>query len=146
MNATALLTPNAERLINALTHWIPIEDSLSDLIDNSLTAGATGVLLGLMMETLSKSCEDDGSGMSASELREAMRFESKSVDPASLGKFGLGLKLASLGYSDELTVASRKNGRAVGMRWTVKNIARGWVCEKLSAEQAKSLLDSRPRL
>ena len=39
---------------------------------------------------------DDGSGMSASELREAMRFGSgKSVDPASLGKFGLGLKLAS---------------------------------------------------
>ena len=46
MKLLALLSPNSERLINALSHiGYSIEDSLSDLIDNSLTAGATGVLV-----------------------------------------------------------------------------------------------------
>ena len=148
MTALTQLTPNSARLIEALSHiGYSIEDSLSDLIDNSLTAGSSGILLRFVHDGNHLQqivVADDGSGMTAGELREAMRFGSKkSLDPASLGKFGLGLKLASLSYCDELTVFSRKNGRAVGMRWTVENIGSGWNCEKLTSKEAKKGLDLR---
>ena len=51
---------------------------------------------------------DDGNGMSSEELNEAMRFGTKrEYDDDELGKFGLGLKTASISQCRRLTVASR---------------------------------------
>jgi signal transduction histidine kinase len=54
---------------------------------------------------------DDGAGMDAAQLRNAMRFGSaERVDHTSLGKFGLGLKLSSFSQARKLTVVSRPDG------------------------------------
>ena len=57
---------------------------------------------------------DNGVGMTPTEIREAMRFGSnRSYESDDLGKFGLGLKTASLSQSDSLTVSSRSSQKKV---------------------------------
>ena len=57
---------------------------------------------------------DDGKGMSEQELLNAMKFGSSSPletrDPNDLGRFGLGLKTASLSQCKQLTVATKSPG------------------------------------
>ena len=78
-----------------------------------------------------------GRGMSADDLRNAMRFGSKErLDSASLGKFGLGLKVASFSHARTLTVVSSRGGVFSGRRWTLEGIRRNWECETLSSRQA----------
>ena len=58
---------------------------------------------------------DDGAGMTAGALNEALRFGSRrTYSKRDLGKFGLGLKTASLSQCTKVTVlsrAARKNRR-----------------------------------
>jgi hypothetical protein len=68
---------------------------------------------------------DDGCGMTAGELREAMRFGTRrSYAEDDLGRFGLGLKSASLSQCRRLTVASRKTsiGRLNLAQWDLDHI------------------------
>ena len=60
---------------------------------------------------------DDGIGMTADALDEAMRYGSDAAyDERALGHFGLGLKTASLSQCRRLTVASRIRICAAGSR------------------------------
>ena len=58
---------------------------------------------------------DNGIGMDEEELEVAMRYGSKSSlearDESDLGRFGLGLKMASLSQCRCLTVATKKDGK-----------------------------------
>src|SRR5262249_8099019 len=69
-----------------------------------------------------------GTGLKPDELREAMRFgANRDYDPDDLGKFGLGLKTASLSQCQRLSVASRWNhDRAdiVAYSWDLDHIER----------------------
>ena len=126
--------PNARRLVLALRQiGYSLEQALSDLIDNSINAGATTVLIRFVHDwekIHSVVIADDGNGLSPAGLREAMRFGSGDEPEAtSLGKYGLGLKLASLSHARTLTVLSRLNRRNCGRRWTVDGISRGWSCD-----------------
>jgi hypothetical protein len=63
---------------------------------------------------------DDGDGMTPSELTEAMRHgrnPSDARDPNDLGRFGLGLKTASLSQCRRLIVVSKKDGLTSGRAW-----------------------------
>ena len=64
---------------------------------------------------------DDGHGMSPSELTDAMRHGSGNPahhrDASDLGRFGLGLKTASLSQCRKLTVVSKKDGIVSARRW-----------------------------
>jgi hypothetical protein len=57
---------------------------------------------------------DNGCVMNADELETAMRYGSQNPndkrDATDLGRFGLGLKTASLSQCRTLTVASKKDG------------------------------------
>ena len=139
--------PSASRLIAALSQiGYRLEDSIADLVDNSISAGASEVLIRFEHdeENIQRiMIVDNGHGMSRSRLREAMRFGSeKSDESISLGKFGLGMKLASLSYCDDLTVSTRKNRRGAARRWTVSNISSGWNCEVLTASSARSAISA----
>ena len=143
-----VMQPDPGRLIGALSHiGYRLEDSLSDLVDNAVSAGATQVLIRFLHDgehVREILVADNGTGMTGNEVSEAMRFGSvKSSDPLSLGKFGLGMKLASMSYCDELSVYTRKNGSASGRCWTVDGIAAGWMCETIDAPESKEVL-SRP--
>ena len=111
------------------------ETALADLIDNSLAAGARSVEIRLdwregdpLVEIL-----DDGAGMGFERLIEAMRFGGEGPDADregdDLGRFGLGLKTASLSQCRELTVASRRDRTVARLAWDVDRVSDGWCAD-----------------
>lgn len=103
--------------------------ALADLIDNSIAAGAqtVAILFTSMPEPL-VAVVDNGAGMDEATLVSAMRFGSR--DPraertgADLGRFGLGLKTASLSQCRRLTVASLCNGGFAVAVWDLDECER----------------------
>jgi hypothetical protein len=98
--------------------------ALADLVDNSIAAGAHQIAISFRPVTEpSLVLTDDGCGMDQAELVEAMRFGSR--DPREpragmdLGRFGLGLKTASLSQCRRLTVVSLKDGAVAAARWDI---------------------------
>ena len=101
MRDTVVL-PNAPILVES-TRAIgySFESALADIIDNSIGKGAKNIkILFDSTETQYVAVIDDASGMNERELISAMRYGSKSSlderDQYDLGRFGLGLKTASL--------------------------------------------------
>jgi hypothetical protein len=120
-----IVAPRASALIEALRAvGYTVQTAVADLIDNSITAGATTVWLDFVWAGRESfiSLADDGTGMSADELTEAMRAGNRNPlevrSPEDLGRFGLGLKTASFSQGRRLTVASKTRGsRAAVRRW-----------------------------
>ncbi|GAA1939026.1 ATP-binding protein [Agromyces allii] len=90
------------------------ETAIADLIDNSIDAGAHNVLVrfvGRGGAIVGLRVVDDGKGMDASSIDEAMTFAKKrAYGSGDLGHFGLGLKAASLSQADVLRVYSLRHG------------------------------------
>jgi hypothetical protein len=93
--------------------------ALADVVDNSIAAGATKIDVRVVFEGAASRVVivDDGHGMDESQLEEALRFGSRrEYSSSDLGKFGLGLKTASLSQGRRLTVISRsERGVAHGL-------------------------------
>ncbi len=112
--------------------------AIADLVDNAITAGASTIAIRIAPPKTTTDAgfvtvEDDGSGMSADRLAEAMRWGGNGPDqkrrPDDLGRFGLGMKTASFSMGTRLTVASRATAGAplVVLRWDLEHVARaGW--------------------
>ena len=89
-----------------------LPDAVCDLIDNSIAAGARNIWLNFHWAGAESwaSILDDGSGMSEPELVDAMRIGSRSPretrEPSDLGRYGLGLKTASISQARSLTVST----------------------------------------
>ena len=84
--------------------------SVADIVDNSIEANASLVTIDIEFDGDDSwvRIADNGSGMRPDELREAMRYgANREYDLDDLGKFGLGLKTASLSQCQVLSVASR---------------------------------------
>ena len=107
------LVPSARRLINSLRDLgYDFAQAVADLIDNSIEAGASRVSIDVEFEGDDSwvRIADDGKGMSPEELREAMRYGAeRDYHDGDLGKFGLGLKTASMSQCQRLSVATRWN-------------------------------------
>lgn len=122
--------------------------ALADLIDNSITANATDVAI--LFEPgesdVTVRIRDNGVGMTRDTLIAAMRPASTNPDsardPADLGRFGWGLKSASLSQARVLTVVTWRDGAINAARWDIDDID-GWAMEVMSGEGASDLL-SRP--
>lgn len=122
------------------------ESALADVIDNSIGKNATVV----HVEFSSKDPQyvaiiDDACGMDAEELETAMRYGSKSSldtrDPHDLGRFGLGLKTASMSQCRRLTVITKKDGRMHAACWDLDVIAEkgNWVLINYTAGEISKL-------
>lgn len=92
--------------------------AILDLIDNAVSAKATNVWVDYIKDTKGRYkiiIADNGCGMERNELIESMRIASS--DPTvmrkgkDLGKFGLGMKLASFSQTDRFSVVSKSNGK-----------------------------------
>jgi hypothetical protein len=122
-----------------------LADSLSDLVDNSIDAGARNVLIRVYKlgdRLVRVAVIDDGQGMEGDDLREAMRLGRSNKPSTSLGKYGIGLKAASLSHAGILTVASRtRHAAAEAVRYTVAGIEDGWKLDVLDSSSAAELLD-----
>lgn len=102
--------------------------AVADLVDNSIEAHATLIAIDVEFDGDDSwvRIADNGRGMTPPELREALRYGAdREYDEADLGKFGLGLKTASLSQCQRLTVASRANpdrANIVALCWDLEHI------------------------
>lgn len=104
--------PSAARLLGSLRDLgYDFVNAVADLIDNSVSAGASHVDVTIAFDGPASwvRIADDGSGMTGAAVSEAMRLGSGVREYArdDLGKFGLGLKTASLSQARAITVATR---------------------------------------
>jgi hypothetical protein len=145
MGTQERLPPNYAKLDVALRSiGYTFEAAVADILDNSIDAKATRVLVRLIMKPdgfLDLAIWDDGNGMDEATLREAMRFGADvSQEIERLGKFGLGLKLASLSQAKEVSVLTAKNGRLSGRAWLEKGIASGFTSTIFDADECEKLI------
>ncbi len=123
-----------------------LQTAIADIIDNSISAKASNVDIHFNTTNPTHlAIIDDGTGMSAPEVTDAMRLAGKS-SPAdrrktALGRFGLGLKTASLSQCRTLTVVSRKDGEACAYRWSLDHLVKAgrWALLELSQEEIRQL-------
>ena len=103
--------------------------AIADLIDNSISAGAT--LVEIQFEWGGDDSwvriADNGNGMSDPELETAMRLGAQDPRsarrPGDLGRFGMGLKTASFSQARILTVASKTAGDTrCCLRWDLDDL------------------------
>lgn len=126
-------------------------DAVADVIDNSISAGAKNIRV-LFPKTPDESpfvgILDDGHGMSDKELLRAMCYGSQSNEKDreenDLGRFGLGMKSASLSQCKIMTVVSRKNNITSAYRWDYDEVSKNsnggkWYVLKLSEDEIKEL-------
>lgn len=90
------------------------EEAISDLIDNSITAESSFIQVKIEWNSGVPFLEifDDGKGMDLYDLVKAFKLGSKNPreerNPLDLGRFGFGLKTASISQARRLTVSSKK--------------------------------------
>jgi Histidine kinase-, DNA gyrase B-, and HSP90-like ATPase len=134
------MIPSARRLMQSLRDiGYDTPSAIADLVDNSIDADARNINVSVAAEGKSSwiRVADDGAGMTASRLDEAMRYgSSRSYGEEDLGAFGLGLKTASLSQCRRLTVASRTaaRGKIEVRRWDLDRVARrdAWELQRLT--------------
>lgn len=141
------LPPSAPDLLESMRAiGYSFEAALADLIDNSIAAEARNINV-----RFSVSGEpyvaiiDDGTGMYPADLTRAMRHGSRNPgqerDAIDLGRFGLGLKTASLSQCRKLTVVSLRDGVLSARRWDLEYIAIrcDWILLNIPEHEARNL-------
>jgi hypothetical protein len=129
------ITPGAHALIESLRGFgYSPETAIADLIDNSITAGAGKVEIDINWNEGGPSAAilDDGHGMDEPSLTEAMRLGGSGPQinrqATDLGRFGMGLKTASLSQCRRLLVITKTERQICALGLDVELITkRGWV-------------------
>lgn len=126
MSTIKTITPPATSLLKGLRAiGYNFSTAVADLIDNSITAKAKNIKLysDPLEDEPYFAILDDGCGMNYNELENAMIFgsdrEGKVDCEEDLGRFGLGLKSASLSQCKKLIVVSKKYGRIHAMSYDI---------------------------
>lgn len=141
------VVPSARRLTDSLRDigYEPVT-AVADLIDNSISAGSRIVTVDLVSDG-EDSCiriSDDGGGMDRSTAVEALRFGTRrGYSEKDLGRFGLGLKTASLSMGRRLTVVSRRapvNDRRISVRLDLDEVEEldRWVVRVLAPSSLRA--------
>lgn len=132
MHDDDVVVPSPSALLDSLrSEGYEFESAIADIIDNSLAAKAKIVEVTIYASGRESwvSIADDGHGMDAMAIKEAMRLggvgPSEKRGGDDLGRFGLGLKTASLSQCGCLTVFSRTKGGEIVIRsWDMETVAR----------------------
>ena len=142
-----ILLPSAPILVESTRSiGYSFEAALADIIDNSISKRATDIRV--MYSAISPqyvAVVDNGCGMSANELETAMRYGSKSSldarDADDLGRFGLGLKTASMSQCRKLTVISKKSDVISAACWDLDVVIEreDWVLIKYNTAETDAL-------
>jgi hypothetical protein len=105
------VTPSASRLTESLRDiGYDFPAAVADIVDNSVAADARNVEVDIEFDGAYSRVfiADDGRGMTPAALTEALRYGTRrTYDSSDLGRFGLGLKTASLSQCRCVTVVSR---------------------------------------
>lgn len=123
-NNTYELLPNAKMLLASLRSvGYTEETAIADIVDNSISSGASKIQLQFDWDNKRIILADNGVGMNNDELLESMKIGS--ADPAEyrnqndLGRFGMGMKTASFSLGKRLLVISKQNGNIVNAEWNL---------------------------
>ena len=141
-------TPEAGSLVGSMRSMgYSFESAVADIIDNSVTAGSSEIRIFFPSDP--SHCYvavlDNGCGMSNKELHTAMRYGSTACEEDraenDLGRFGLGMKAASLSQCRVMTVVSKKKGRLSAYQWDYNKIKgqRKWLMLEYSIDELKKL-------
>ncbi|MCL1827396.1 MAG: ATP-binding protein [Candidatus Cloacimonetes bacterium] len=122
------IPPDAPMLIESTRSiGYTLEAAIADIIDNSISAEARKIEISYF--PIGKpyiAIFDNGIGMTAEKLTEAMRFGSSNPnnvrDSNDLGRFGLGMKTASLSQCQCLTVISKQKDNISARQWDLNHI------------------------
>jgi hypothetical protein len=136
------LIPSAKRLMLSLRDMgYDFVQAVADIIDNAIAAGASVVKVDVQYsaEASYVRIADNGHGMNPQGIREALRYGSNTTyREDDLGRFGLGLKTASLSQCRRLTVASRTSETRADLTayaWDIDHIEKTDRWEILSVNQ-----------
>lgn len=123
-----------------------LEPAIADLIDNSIDAQASDVLVRLVYDRKGVHrvfIVDNGRGMSETLLTQAMQFGAELPhQPKDLGKYGIGLKAASLSQCKVFSVITCSHGNISGRRWSSESVGGDgdWNCDKLSLPACREMI------
>ena len=141
--------PKADMLMGSMRSMgYSFESAIADVIDNSISAGCSFVSIFFPTDSFQKQAVgilDDGCGLSREELFEAMCYGSSSSEAtraeSDLGRFGLGLKAASLSQCRVLTVVSVQDGEVCAYSWDYNYILKHkkWYVNELTSEEIEKL-------
>lgn len=122
------------------------ESAVADLVDNSLSAQASAIDIRFSpFDEPFVAILDNGTGMLPPGLTSAMRHGSQNPtlkrDEKDLGRFGLGLKTASLSQCRRMTVVSLRDGILSGRCWDLDYVAirQDWMLLQLSEDHIRHL-------
>lgn len=141
------LPPYAPNLIESTRSiGYSFEMALADIVDNSISNFADRVDVRFSDETEPfVAVIDDGTGMTAGELEAAMRYGSVSSqaerETTDLGRFGLGLKMASMSQCRRLTVITKCRGKMAAAQWDLDRIleTKEWSLATFSGDELQKL-------
>lgn len=141
--------PQADQLMGSMRHMgYSFESAVADVIDNSISASCENVHLMFPTDRMAPLCMgilDDGYGMSSDALFEAMRYGCSSSEDEratdDLGRFGLGMKSASLSQCRILTVVSVHEGKMSAYTWNYNVILKKkkWIVLELNQLEIEKL-------
>ena len=102
--------------------------AIADIIDNSIAACSKTIdIFFFPVGDAYIAILDDGVGMDSNDIDIAMQYGSKDPldirDKRDLGRFGLGLKTASLSQCRVLTVISKKGNSIEARRWDIDYVS-----------------------
>lgn len=144
---TKSLPPYAPTLIES-TRAIgySLEVAVADIIDNSIAANAKNVdIFFFPIDGAYIAILDNGKGMTQEEIDIAMQYGSKNPaeerDKKDLGRFGLGLKTASLSQCRCLTVISKQGDNLEGRQWDIDHVTEvgDWSLNVLDEEDIQQI-------
>jgi hypothetical protein len=126
-----------------------IEEAVADLIDNSLTAEATIITIFLNWNNGNPIFKliDNGHGMSENKLIESFKLGSIEQRNANdLGRFGFGMKTASLSQAKELIVISKPRDGIACLRSLdlnfISKLKNKWNLKYLNIEEFQHEIDT----
>lgn len=145
--ADIILTPYAPNLVESTRSiGYSFETALADIIDNSISNFSNRVDVKYSNgEDTYVAIIDDGIGMTSASLENAMRYGSSSSleerEESDLGRFGLGLKMASMSQCRKLTVITKQRGKLSGACWDLDYIheTKEWSLICYSEEELKKV-------
>ena len=149
MSKERINIPQADMLMGSMRSMgYSFESAIADIIDNSISADAKNIHVLFPtspLDNMTVGILDDGRGMEDDVLFEAMRYGSSSSEETrnanDLGRFGLGLKSASLSQCRILTVVSIVKNEISSYEWDYNYVqqTKKWTLKSLSKEECKKL-------
>ena len=122
------------------------KSAVADIIDNSITAGASRIEISFFpLDGGYVAILDNGCAMDERGLDRAMQYGSQSPEKMrgerDLGRFGLGLKTASMSQCRCLSVVTKRGKAICGRRWDLDHIKEhgSWSLLVLEEEDIQAL-------